>query len=122
MPVIDLTASAEGTSVPQYQQQALAFGSNTAFNVTNTSTTLTSTSGFWRVLGTVSAEANITGTNPGGSINLSDGLGTKAVWALELPPLNISFFNTAEFDLIVFLRAGDSLIAQSNDAVSIIKW
>lgn len=121
LPIIDLTSTAEGSSVPQYQSQALAFGSNTAFNVTNTSTTLANTAGFWRVLGTVSCEANITGTNPGGSINLSDGLSTKAVWALEMFPINASLLNNASFDLIVFLRSGDSLIAQANDATSIIK-
>ena len=120
-PIIDLTSAAEGATTPQILQTALAFGSNTAFNVTNTSTTLTSNAGFWRVLGSVSAESNITGSNPGGSINLSDGLATKAVWALELAPINASFFNNAEFDLIVFLRSGDSLIAQANDALSIIK-
>ena len=121
LPVIDLTATAEGSSVPAYQQQALAFGSNTAFNVTNTSTTLTSTAGFYRIVGIVTIEANLTGSNPGGSVNISDGLATKSVWAAEYPGVNISAMGQAVFDLVVFLRSGDSLIAQANDALSIIK-
>lgn len=121
LPIIDLTASAEGATVPEYQAQAFAFGSNTAYNVTNTSTTLTSTAGFWRIVGVVTAEANITGSNPGGSVNISDGLATKSVWAAEWFPINGTLLNQAWFDLIIFLRSGDSLIAQANDASSIIK-
>ena len=37
-PIIDLTPAAEGTTVPQYQQQAIAFGSQTSFVITNQTT------------------------------------------------------------------------------------
>ncbi len=120
-PIIDLTAAAEGSGLPVDLQQAYAFGSNTAFSVTNTSSSLTTNPGFYRVSGVVSMESNITGSNPGGSINISDGLSTKQVWAVEIVPINVQFFNTVEFDIVVFLRAGDDLIAQANDANTITK-
>ena len=48
IPVVDLTAAAEGSNVPESLQQALAFGSQTAFDVTNTTTTIISNTGFYR--------------------------------------------------------------------------
>ena len=35
VPIVDLTAAAEGSNVPESLQQALAFGSQTAFSVSN---------------------------------------------------------------------------------------
>ena len=55
IPVLDLTSSAEGTTVGENLQTALAFGSQTAFNVINTTTTLANTTGFWRVFGTTTS-------------------------------------------------------------------
>ena len=40
IPVLDLTSSAEGTTIGQNLQTALAFGSQTAFEINNTTTAL----------------------------------------------------------------------------------
>jgi hypothetical protein len=50
-PIIDLTAAAEGSGLPVSMQQAIAFGSQTAFEVTNTSTVIGNTAGFYRIFG-----------------------------------------------------------------------
>ena len=54
VPIVDLTAAAEGSNVPESLQQALAFGSQTAFSVSNANSDLASNVGFWRVTGTAS--------------------------------------------------------------------
>ena len=46
IPTIDLTASAEGSSLPLELNNALAFDSQTSFQVTSGSTTIINTTGF----------------------------------------------------------------------------
>ena len=108
VPVIDLTSAADGSSVPQILQTSIAFGSQTAFSVTNSTSTLVSTTGFYRIFGNGSLVTS-TGAVRSGSMSLTDGLAPKQI--LELTsvaaggtnPLNISF------DFVIFLAAGISL-------------
>jgi len=117
-PIIDLTAAAEGSSLSTNLQTALAFGSQTSTQVSNTTTTLENTPGFYRVFGTLSQIlGGSTSREP--DISISDGLSTKFVykaqggWALE----NQQIQN--DFDFVVFLRSGDSLTAQSPSTANI---
>ena len=109
-PIIDLTPSAEGSDVPTFLQQAISFDDATAFNVTGTATTIVSSTGFWRVIGTANLETD--GTNAkNASLQLSDGLSTKNVWQLATGTgysANRNFVSW--FDLVIFLTSGDSLI------------
>ena len=102
-PIIDLTRAAEGSGLPLELQTALAFGSQTAFDVSNTTNVLATNPGFYRIVGTsvISAAVNVS------SIELSNGLSTKAVWSHISP--NASGIFTAEIDLIVWLAAGESV-------------
>ena len=50
-PIIDLTPTAEGSSVPSYLQRAAAYGSQTAFSVSNTTSSLVTGGGFYRIMG-----------------------------------------------------------------------
>ena len=68
-PIIDLTAAAEGSGLPVNLQTALAFGSQTAFNVENTTTTILDLTGFYRIFGTVNQYVASVVT-----INLNDGV------------------------------------------------
>ena len=112
-PVIDLTSAAEGTNVPLYQQQAIAFGSQTEFSVTNTTTTLINTPGFFRIIGVSSVEQ--AGSTRSNKLDMSDGLSTKTVWQHNVPSSTTAdSFTAIQFDLVVFLRSGDSLSADSN--------
>lgn len=109
-PVIDLTASAEGSDVPTFLQQAISFDDATAFNVTGTSTTIVNSTGFWRVIGTANVETD--GSNAkNASLQISDGLSTKNVWQIATGTgysANKNF--TSPFDLVIFLTSGDSII------------
>jgi len=117
-PIIDLTAVAEGTNVPEFLQRAWDF-STTQYQIENTTTTVINNTGFWQVdLIFNSATAPLGYT---GSVNLTDGLSTKPIWKVETA--NSSANNpvvVAEGSFVVFVRAGDSVTATTNLADAII--
>ena len=51
IPIVDLTESAEGSNFRQDLQTALSLTSCTAFSVTNTTTTIINTTGYFRIFG-----------------------------------------------------------------------
>lgn len=109
VPIIDLTESAEGSNVRADLQTALSFKSATTFDVQNTSTTVISTTGYYRVIGTFNAVT----ANPGaqGTINVTDGLSNKILLSFGQSSgyaTNETF--NQDYDVIVFLPAGISLI------------
>lgn len=116
-PIIDLTAAAEGSALPVNLQQCLAFGSNTPFNVVNANTTLATSPGFYRVTGVSTIEQD-SSTNLT-QLQISDGLANKALWQHLVPgSASADSFSSVEFDVILFLRAGDSLIANASALVT----
>lgn len=118
-PVIDLTAAAQGTSVPQYQQQALAFGSQTNFRASNTTVAAVTTTGFFRIFGTSSINGG-GGSNRDNYFQMSDGLSTKIIWAHELSNAATVSSTSVSFDFVVFMRSGDTLNAITNSAAGIL--
>ena len=112
VPVIDLTAAAEGSTVPQNLQTALAFGSQNTFGVSNTTTTIINTTGFYRVYGNYAIETYA------GTISckfqLTDGLATKNLVNFVTDNGSGSASLIGLFDFVVFLAAGESLVATSN--------
>lgn len=116
LPIIDLTASASGGSVGENLQTALAFGSQTSFNVTNTTTNLANTAGFWRVIGSAfSTSAGASTLRAGFAI--SDGLSSKDILKYRLEGA-ISASVIVPFDFVVFLRSGDTLTASTATTIS----
>ena len=112
LPIVDLTPTAEGTILREDIQTAIAFGSQTAFDVNNAQTTVLNTPGFWRVFGTL----NKRGSTTGGSSaywSMSTGLSTKNVWGISQDATTTAQDYVTNYDFVVFLRAGDSLIANS---------
>ena len=117
IPIVDLTSAAEGSTLPESLQFALAFGSQTSNTTTNTTTTLINTTGFWRVFGNFSgnhddAAAKIC------QLRLTDGISNKIV--LDFGYASTQADNTSNnnvFDFNVFLDSGESLVAQSNSSI-----
>lgn len=109
-PIIDITPSAEGSSLPDYLQTAVAFGSQTAFDESNSGVvTLINNAGFWRVFGAVSFTSNFANTQVIG-FNLNDGSTTKQLYAYK--KVSSTAFNELfciNFDFTVFLPANVSL-------------
>lgn len=114
VPVIDLTATAAGTTTPEYMQRALSFDSQTAFSVAGSSSVLANTPGFWQIQGVSSTRGGSFNTTT--AFSMSDGLSTKQLWAY------INFGGSAEdseinyFEFVVFLNSGESVTATTNSA------
>jgi len=111
-PIIDLTAAAEGSSLPLSLASADAFGSNTAVNINNAVNTLIiNNTGFWRL--SLSAALNNNGTGSC-EIKLDDGIGTKVLYRLvgqgggSIDKIN------QRIDLTIFLRPGDSVVGTAS--------
>lgn len=115
IPVIDLTASAEGSSLPSYLQSAASFGNITGFSVSNATTTLINTTGFWKVYGLMTFQDVTPGLNEDG-FSLTDGFATKRLWGANIQQAGATNINTNNFEFTLFLAAGDSLVVDSHAA------
>jgi|TARA_A100001015_G_scaffold40717_1_gene44571 hypothetical protein len=118
-PIIDLTAAAEGSTVGSNLQTAIAFGSQSAFNVVNTTTVLLSSPGFYRIFGT-SCTSNYASNTAHCRFSMSDGLATKVVWGQDFAGANSDATTHIQFDFVVFLAAGESISAEANTANSVL--
>jgi len=119
-PIIDLTRAAEGSATPEILQTALAFGSQTAFSVENTSTTIVNSTGFFRIFGAVSVYSASGSSNA--IFELSDGVTDKEIWAAGYFGTSVANNgNLIPFDFVVFCAAGQSLKAISEAAGAFLK-
>ena len=113
-PIIDLTATAQGTSTPQYMQTALAFGSQTAFEANNSTDVVASSPGFYRIFGTSTLKTDGSNTRAN-SFTMTDGLSVKTVWKHVQVSSGTAYAISEEVDFVVFLAAGESISAESQD-------
>lgn len=112
-PVIDLTPTAEGSGLPQSLQQSLAFGSQTAFNISNATTAIASSPGFYRVTGAAVIKPDST---TGGAANwqMTDGLSVKIVWDLTISATTTQTPSSLSYDLVFWLAPGITLSGSAN--------
>ena len=117
IPTIDLTASAEGSALPLEFNNALAFDSQTSFEVTASgSTTIINTTGFWRVLGNANCFSGDGGLP---QITMTDGLASKTLFQYKITGTTANFsFGGVVFDFIVFVKAGESVTASTTSSNS----
>ena len=111
IPVIDLTASAEGSDTRTDLQTAIAYGSQTAISVQNGTQVIANTVGFWRITATAIASV------PTATINMTmtDGASPKTVFLLGQSSGTAGTISE-KIDIIVWLAAGQSISATSNGA------
>jgi hypothetical protein len=87
----------------------VAFGSQTAFDLSNATTTLINNTGFWQIRGAIVTSSETT-NNPNVAINITDGLTTKQIY--ELRDFNSGADSmVVDYQEVVFLRTGESLSA-----------
>ena len=108
IPIVDLTETAEGSSLRQDLQQALSLTTATTFDINNTTTTVITTTGYYRITGGYAIRSRAGGSE-NVSIELTDGVTTKAVWSTLVPSGQDNNYIANQVDLTVFLAAGDSL-------------
>jgi hypothetical protein len=119
MPIIDLTATAEGSGLSEMLQTAITFGNATAFEANNATATLSSTPGFYRITAGSTIFSN-SGTQVGNLFNITDGSTTKAIWQHKMIDANVPQQGDLQFDFVVYLQAGETLTAVSNNANCIV--
>jgi hypothetical protein len=112
-PVVDFSTVAEGSVLSQNLQTAWDF-SITHLQAENNTQTLANTPGFYKCSVVVSY------VNAAGSGNvllgINDGLATKTIWqCFEIGAGSNNFFNF-QYQDIVYLRAGDSLVVTSSQS------
>ena len=110
IPIIDLTASAEGSDVRESLQSALSFGGVTNFSVTNATDTviLTGVTGFFRIFGA----ASFTASSTAGSfydINIYDGATEKELLKGGVGNTDTGGSGNYLFDFVVFMTIDDSI-------------
>lgn len=106
VPIVDLTAAAEGSTIDINLQQALNYGDATPFGVNNSSQVVSSISGFFRIVGTVTL------TSGSGIIELTDGATIKNV--LVVPNSSGSGKISVPVDEIVWVASGITCSVKSS--------
>lgn len=118
IPIVDLTEVAEGSSLRQDLQTSFSLSSGTSFDFNNTTETLINNVGYFLVAGTFSARAdNATGTNFIGTLQFTDGTTTKILSKYLMHHCPDSQVNIFPFQFNVFIAAGQSLTATSNNSL-----
>ena len=114
-PIIDLTSAAEGSTLAFALQTAIAYGNATSFNVSNITTNLVTTPGWYRVTGVSAGFMGVSST----AINefiMTDGVTPKSVWQHPIIGNAASpFGGFIEIDLIFAVAAGITLQAKTTD-------
>ena len=113
VPIIDLTETAEGSTVRPDLQTAMSFTTITSFLVQNATTTIINTTGYFRVFGYFANNSSNSAV-----IRLTDGASNKNIVDFTKSGGAGTVLNpaTETFDFIVFLKAGESLVISSSDA------
>ena len=119
IPVVDFTSAAEGSALRQDLQRAWDFSTGQV-NTSAATTTLINTTGFWLVDTQVTIQDDGLSTFEA-DLKISDGLGTKTIYRVFVRSVGTQGTMLTDNRVqTVFLRAGDSLTATSNDANVII--
>ena len=113
IPVLDLTASAEGTTTPESLQQAMGFAGITYNSIINTTVALANTPGFWRFRGNIGF--GTTASASAAQLKITDGISSKNLMNFFAPGVANNYV-IQNYDFIVFLRAGDSVSGTSPNA------
>jgi hypothetical protein len=114
IPIVDLTESAEGSSLRQDLQRAISFSNVTSFNFQNTSGTILNTTGYWQIQGTVAGQSDV-GSSTDTSLILTDGASSKVLFQTEtITNPGSQFFGFFIHPFIIKLEAGDSLLGTAD--------
>lgn len=116
-PIIDLTPTAEGSEVRADLQTALSFDGVTTFFVQGSTSTVVNTTGFYRVFGNSNVNQSTT-ADVVAAIRLSNGLSTRNVFTHAVASNSTPTFTTIQFDFVVFIPAGGSLDAISDNTAA----
>lgn len=119
IPVVDVTESAEGSSLRSDLQTAFSLTTATTFQVTNTTSTILTTTGYYKLIGTVGQITSAT-ANSTFDINITDGITTKSILG-DFISNAVSHNVLIPIELVFKLEAGDSLTISSGSPTTTVK-
>jgi len=112
-PIIDLTATAEGSTLPVELQQAFNYTGSVRFNIATTTETIANVPGFYRVRGVVPS-----GLSFNGNISISDGtVAVNTIYDFDAGANTTDAQSMVVLDIYAFLRAGDELRCTNSSSV-----
>lgn len=114
-PVIDLTPTAEGSQLGQNLQTAVNHGQATVFDANDAFINIVNTAGFYEVTGNATAIEGTGGVRTA-LLRLNDGSTNKVIYELNTFNTSYTASYTDHFKFVIFLLAGESCVAGSNDA------
>ena len=107
IPIIDLTETAEGSTVRQDLRRSANYTDITSFNVANQTTTILNTTGWFNIRGGFTCTKETSGTD-NLTIALTDGVTPKTIFGLQFPNFGIAQVLIQDISLDIFLGAGES--------------
>jgi len=114
VPIVDLTETAEGSSLRQDLQTAFSHTNATQTLLENSTSTLVNTPGFYQVQVTYAIQSETTAIR-NALIKINDGTTDKIIWKMSVHQTSAGANANGNYKFIVFLAAGDSLIGVSDD-------
>tara|TARA_B100001939_G_scaffold21549_2_gene17531 strand:- start:788 stop:1315 length:528 start_codon:yes stop_codon:yes gene_type:complete len=114
VPIVDLTETAEGSSLRQDLQSAFSHTNATQTLLENSTSTLVNTPGFYQVQVTYAIQSETTAIR-NALIKINDGTTDKIIWKMSVHQTSNATNANGNYKFIVFLSAGDSLIGVSDD-------
>jgi len=113
IPIIDLTAAAEGSDTSLTLQEAFSFADITSVQAENNTQVIANTAGFWRLAVSASIRT-VSGTDVQCTITMTDGATTKTLWSVRVDPSTEQTYAHPQRTFTVFLNSGESISAVSN--------
>jgi len=113
IPTISVQEAALGATLRQDLQKALTFGDTSVFALANSTATLTSTAGFYRVTGTISLNPSAS-ADANGSILVTRSGADSSLWSMNSALTGAQSQWTVSMDEIFFILPGDVLKATCN--------
>lgn len=108
VPIIDLTETASGSVLRQDLQTASNLGGNVDFKVSNTTTTVVNTPGFY-LLNYTSVITIGSNNSRNNTISVTDGITTKILVDHEIDSGGASADTTTQGNLVIFLNSGEQI-------------
>lgn len=122
VPIIDLTAAAEGSDVPLNLQTA--YDSSTSHNTQTAAgpTTIINNTGFWKI--DLTCTIVVQASSYFAELDIFDGASANTIWRIDTVGLATNdSLQVTDDSFVVFLRAGDSLRASvSAGAAALNTW
>ena len=120
IPIVDITESAAGSTFRQDLQTSFSHNSITSHAITNATTTIITTTGYFRIFGCSTLRNATSALVQNWSI--SDGTTTKVIWGCNTVGIAAGTvaIPTETYDFIAFLQAGDSVIGTAANGGNLI--